>query len=51
VNPAKGHPTHSQANEIRLGDSALGRRIKTQLFNGYSEVASLYTGMDLRKNY
>jgi hypothetical protein len=23
----------------------------TQMFNGYTEVASLYAGMDLRKNY
>jgi sulfoxide reductase catalytic subunit YedY len=52
VNPNKDHPTHSQANEIRLGDSTLGRRIKTQMFNGYGEqVASLYAGMDLKKNY
>jgi sulfoxide reductase catalytic subunit YedY len=27
-------------------------RIPTQMFNGYAdEVASLYTGLDLRKNY
>jgi sulfoxide reductase catalytic subunit YedY len=52
VNPAKDHPTHSQAMEERLGDSALGRRIKTQIFNGYGDqVASLYSGMDLRKYY
>jgi sulfoxide reductase catalytic subunit YedY len=38
--------------EERLGDSALGRRIKTQIFNGYGDqVASLYAGMDLRKYY
>jgi len=52
VNPNKGHPTHSQAHEERLGDSPLGRRIQTQMFNGYGDqVASLYSGMDLMKYY
>ena len=51
VNPEVDHPTHSQASEIRLGVGVFGQRIKTQMFNGYEQVASLYTGMDLRKNY
>jgi sulfoxide reductase catalytic subunit YedY len=51
VNPAVDHPTHSQATEVRLGVGRFGQKIKTQLFNGYGEVASLYTVMDLRKNY
>jgi len=51
VNPEVDHPTHSQANEIRLGVGNFGKRIKTQKFNGYNEVASLYSGMDLKKNY
>lgn len=51
VNPAVDHPTHSQATEVRLGVGRFGQKIKTQLFNGYNEVASLYTLMDLRKNY
>lgn len=51
VNPAVDHPTHSQATEDRLGVGRFGQKIKTQLFNGYGEVASLYKGMDLRKNY
>jgi methionine sulfoxide reductase catalytic subunit len=52
VNPNVDHPTHSQANEIRLGIGNFGQRIKTQLFNGYgAEVANLYTAMDLHKNY
>ena len=51
VNPEVDHPTHSQATEIRLGNSRFGQKIKTQTFNGYDEVASLYSGMDLRKNY
>jgi sulfoxide reductase catalytic subunit YedY len=48
VNPAVDHPRWSQAQERRLGE--LFRR-KTLLFNGYPEVASLYTGMDLRTYY
>jgi methionine sulfoxide reductase catalytic subunit len=51
VNPEVDHPTHSQATEERLGNSRFGQKIKTQKFNGYDEVASLYSGMDLRKNY
>jgi sulfoxide reductase catalytic subunit YedY len=52
VNPEVDHPTHSQAMEERLGAGTFGQRIKTQKFNGYSDqVASLYAGMDLKKNY
>lgn len=51
VNPAVDHPSHSQATEVRLGVGRFGQKIKTQLFNGYGEVASLYAGMDLKKNY
>jgi sulfoxide reductase catalytic subunit YedY len=48
VNPQVDHPRWSQAKERRLGE--LFKR-NTLMFNGYSEVASLYSGMDLRKNY
>jgi sulfoxide reductase catalytic subunit YedY len=49
VNPDVDHPRWSQASERRLGD--LLKR-KTLPFNGYGDqVAKLYTGMDLRKNY
>jgi sulfoxide reductase catalytic subunit YedY len=48
VNPKVDHPRWSQAKERRLGE--LFKR-DTLMFNGYNEVASLYTGMDLRKNY
>jgi sulfoxide reductase catalytic subunit YedY len=51
VNPQKDHPNHSQARELRLGEGPLGRNMPTQIFNGYSEVAGLYSGMDLRKFY
>ena len=54
VNPSVDHPRWSQASERRLGPG-LGlftKRIPTLMFNGYSDqVASLYTGMDLRKNF
>jgi sulfoxide reductase catalytic subunit YedY len=47
VNPAVDHPRWSQASERRIGD--LHRR-PTLPFNGYGEqVASLYSGMDLRR--
>jgi methionine sulfoxide reductase catalytic subunit len=49
VNPDVDHPRWSQKTERRIGE--LFRR-KTLPFNGYAEqVASLYTGMDLRKFY
>jgi sulfoxide reductase catalytic subunit YedY len=49
VNPAVDHPRWSQASERRLGEFV---KRKTLPFNGYSDqVASLYTGMDLRKYY
>jgi sulfoxide reductase catalytic subunit YedY len=52
VNPEVDHPRWSQATERRIGeDGFLSRKRKTLIFNGYSEVASLYTGMDLRKFY
>jgi methionine sulfoxide reductase catalytic subunit len=49
VNPTVDHPRWSQARERRLGEF-LPR--KTLMFNGYADqVASLYAGMDLRRNY
>lgn len=49
VNPNVDHPRWSQANETRVGET--GSR-PTQLFNGYEkEVAYLYEGMDLSKDY
>lgn len=49
VNPEVDHPRWSQARERRIGE--LFRR-KTLMFNGYADqVASLYTGMDLRANF
>ena len=54
VNPLVDHPRWSQATERRIGDSkgAFAPKIKTQMFNGYGDqVASMYTGMDLKKFY
>jgi sulfoxide reductase catalytic subunit YedY len=49
VNPLVDHPRWSQAMERRIGDFF---KRQTEPFNGYAdEVASLYTGMDLRENY
>jgi sulfoxide reductase catalytic subunit YedY len=52
VNPTVDHPRWSQASERRVGSGLFGGRQDTLMFNGYEEqVASLYTGMDLRANY
>jgi sulfoxide reductase catalytic subunit YedY len=49
VNPEVDHPRWSQAKERRIGEF---RRRETLPFNGYAaQVASLYGGMDLRRNY
>jgi methionine sulfoxide reductase catalytic subunit len=48
VNPDVPHPRWSQASERRIGELA---RKPTLLFNGYQQVASLYEGMDLTKNF
>ena len=50
VNPEVDHPRWSQATERRIGeDGFFQRKRKTLMFNGYNDVASLYSGMDLRK--
>ena len=49
VNPEVDHPRWSQAHERRIGEFF---KRKTIMFNGYADqVASLYSGMDLRKNF
>jgi sulfoxide reductase catalytic subunit YedY len=49
VNPSVDHPRWSQGKERRLGEFA---KRTTLPFNGYADqVASLYAGMDLRKNF
>ncbi len=52
VNPDVDHPRWSQASERRIGeDSFFQKKRKTLMFNGYGDVASLYSGMDLKKNF
>jgi sulfoxide reductase catalytic subunit YedY len=49
VNPEVDHPRWTQARERRIGEFF---RRKTLMFNGYGEqVAHLYAGLDLRRNY
>ena len=49
VNPEVDHPRWSQARERRIGEFL---RRPTLPFNGYADqVASLYAGMDLRREY
>jgi sulfoxide reductase catalytic subunit YedY len=49
VNPLVNHPRWSQGRERRIGE--FGMR-ETLMFNGYADqVANLYTGMDLRRNF
>ncbi|QNM96536.1 protein-methionine-sulfoxide reductase catalytic subunit MsrP [Chitinimonas koreensis] len=48
VNPEVDHPRWSQATERRIGEFF---KRKTLMFNGYDEVAGLYKGMDLKRNF
>ena len=52
VNPEVDHPRWSQASERVIGAGIFSARKPTEMFNGYAEqVAGLYSGMDLAKNY
>ncbi len=54
VNPSVDHPRWTQAKERRLDGTGgiFPKTIPTLPFNGYAnEVAGMYAGMDLRKNY
>ena len=52
VNPEVDHPRWSQASERVLGSGLFARNQPTLMLNGYAdEVASLYEGMNLRRNY
>jgi sulfoxide reductase catalytic subunit YedY len=48
VNPTVDHPRWTQSRERRIGKFL---RIPTKMFNGYPEVAALYSGFDLKRNY
>jgi sulfoxide reductase catalytic subunit YedY len=52
VNPEVDHPRWSQARERRIGAGLFAEKQPTLMFNGYAEqVAPLYSGLDLRRNY
>ena len=52
VNPKVDHPRWSQASERILDKGFFPKRKPTLMFNGYEkEVAHLYKGLDLAKNY
>jgi len=54
VNPNHDHPNWDQNEEQRLGEGGLfnAKIVKTLMFNGYGDqVAKLYTGLDLNRNY
>ncbi len=52
VNPQVDHPRWSQASERILDGSFFPKKVKTLMFNGYEQdVAHLYAGLDLTKNY
>lgn len=52
VNPQVDHPRWSQATERRIGGGLFSSRQDTLMFNGYEdEVAALYEGMDLKRNF
>lgn len=52
VNPNVDHPRWSQATERRIGGGLFAKREPTLMFNGYEdEVASLYAGMDLARDF
>ena len=52
VNPNVDHPRWSQARERRIGAGLFAGKQETLMFNGYADqVASLYDGLDLRRNF
>ncbi len=52
VNPEVDHPRWSQAKERRIGGGLFAEKQATLMFNGYGdEVASLYTGLNLRTHF
>ena len=52
VNPDVDHPRWSQASERPIGEGFFAERIPTRMFNGYADqVAQLYDGLDLRRNF
>ena len=52
VNPDVSHPRWSQASERRIGGGLFSKKQPTLMMNGYEkDVAHMYAGLDLKKNY
>jgi methionine sulfoxide reductase catalytic subunit len=52
VNPNVDHPRWTQSSEKPIGRGLFAGRIKTRMFNGYSEeVGQMYAGLDLKRNF
>ncbi|MES2500748.1 MAG: protein-methionine-sulfoxide reductase catalytic subunit MsrP [Pseudomonadota bacterium] len=52
VNPNVDHPRWTQSSEKPIGGGLFGGRIKTKMFNGYTEqVGQMYAGLDLNRNF
>ncbi len=52
VNPNVDHPRWTQSSEKPIGAGLFGGRIKTKMFNGYTEQAGqMYAGLDLNRNF
>lgn len=52
VNPKVDHPRWTQSSEKVIGAGLFDARIKTKMFNGYTEqVGQMYAGMDLFNNF
>ena len=52
VNPNVDHPRWTQSSEKPIGAGLFAGRIKTKMFNGYTDqVGQMYAGLDLKKNF
>ena len=52
VNPNVDHPRWTQSSEKPIGAGLFAGRIRTKMFNGYTDqVGQMYAGLDLKKNF
>lgn len=52
VNPKVSHPRWTQSSEKVIGGGLFSKRVKTKMFNGYTEqVGQMYAGLDLKRNF
>ncbi len=52
VNPKVSHPRWTQSSEKVIGSGLFSKRVKTLMFNGYTEqVGQMYAGLDLKRNF